>query len=144
MKEIKLFFTKEDGVLKGSRGIKEAIDGLFDGRYVLSIKKQKRTRSLPQNAFYHGIVVNCVKDGLVGNGFNSCELSNEIVHEMLKSKFLKQDLASESGEFVTIVRSTASLSTTQFMDYIAEIQQWASEFLNIYIPEPGEQGDFSF
>jgi hypothetical protein len=24
------------------------------------------------------------------------------------------------------------------MDFIAEVQQWATEFLNVYIPEPNE------
>ena len=47
-------------------------------------------------------------------------------------------LVNESGEFIEIIRSTTSLSTSEFMDFIAEIQQWTSEFLGVYIPDPNE------
>ncbi len=132
---------KEDGSLIGTKPLKTAIDGLITGRHIFTIAKYKKRRSLPQNSFYHGIVVNCVKDGLIGAGFNPSELSNEIVHEMLKAKFLKQDIANDDGQFITIVKSTAELTTTEFMDYISEIQQWGAEFLSIIIPDPGEQGE---
>ena len=120
------------------------LNGIVKGRWLVTITKYKKSRSLNQNNFYHGCVVPAVKDGLVDMGFDKYLMDNETVHEFLKSKFLKQDVGVESGEFITITKSTAKLSTTEFIDYIAEIQAWSSTFLNIYIPDPGEQSELNY
>ena len=38
-----------------------------------------------------------------------------------------------------MTKSTAELTTTQMMDYVSEIQQFAAEYLNVIIPDPNEQ-----
>jgi hypothetical protein len=130
---------KQEGVLKGNRPLYEALQSLNDGRWIVTIAKAKKQRSLNQNAFYHGIVLNEVKDGLINMGFERHMLDHETIHEMLKAKFLKKDVANEEGQFITIIQSTASLSTVEFNDFIAEIQQWAAEFLGVVINDPGQQ-----
>jgi hypothetical protein len=130
---------KQEGVLKGNRPLYEALKSLNDGRYLITIANAKKKRSLQQNNYYHGVVLNEVKDGLINMGFERHLLDNETIHEMLKNKFLKKDVANDDGQFITIVQSTASLSTVEFNDFIAEIQQWAAEFLGITILDPGEQ-----
>jgi hypothetical protein len=54
-------------------------------------------------------------------------------HDAMRFKFLT-DMQGELPK----VKSTSELTTVEFLDYIALIQQWASEFLDCYIPEPGE------
>lgn len=142
---MKFIITKEsNGDIKGGKAVRNYLNELQEGRYTVNVEKYKKKRSLPQNSYYYGVIIPSVLDGLVDMGFNKHDLSNEVVHEMLKEKFLKHDLGNENGEFVTIVRSTKTLSTSEFMDYIAEIQQWSSSFLGIYIPEPNEQSELNF
>ena len=31
------------------------------------------------------------------------------------------------------------MTTSQFMDYIVDIQKWSAEFLNVQIPNPNEE-----
>lgn len=115
---------------------------VFEGsRVIITMKKYRKSRSNKQNAFYHGCLIPYVIDGLVAMGTNKNLLSAENVHEMLKAKFLGEDIPNEHGEFIRINWSTTDLSTTEFMEYIADIQQWAAEFLGIYIPSPNEQSE---
>jgi hypothetical protein len=109
------------------------------GRYFLTLAKIYRKRSLNQNAYYHGVVVPLVKDGLFDVGY---KLSNEQTHEYLKEQFLRVEIVNEqSGEVKSINRSTAELRTVEFNEYIDDIIEWASEYLNIVIPLPNEFED---
>ena len=58
------------------------------------------------------------------------------VHLMLTTKFLKREMVSPDGEFITTYLGTSSLSTTGFMNYLEEISKWCSEYLELFIPEP--------
>jgi len=45
----------------------------------------------------------------------------------------------KTGEVITSIRATSSLTTSEMMDFIADIQQWSAETLELYIPDPNEQ-----
>lgn len=140
----------EEGQLKivHRKGFDEDMKAFAGQRLIIRIKKYRKSRSNKQNAYYWGCVINYVTEGLVNMGFERPLLSSDNVHHLLREKFLKEDLGVpdgvHAGEFVTMVRSTTDLSTTEFMDYIADIQKWAAEFLNIVIPDPGEQSEIEF
>ena len=110
----------------------------FAGREIeLTIQRKRKRRSLMQNAYYYGVIVPLVCNGLNDAGYKvgTCE-----THEFLKSMFNRKDLVNEvTGEILQTVGSTAAMSTVDMMDYFESITQWASEFLNIQIPAPGEQ-----
>ena len=58
----------------------------------------------------------------------------------MKYQFLKMETANEkTGEVITSIRATSSLTTSEMMDFIADIQQWSAETLELYIPDPNEQ-----
>lgn len=91
-----------------------------------------------QNAFYWGCVLPIVKDGLCDVGYREVKTDQD-AHEILKTLFLKKKIVNEnSGEEIIIPGSTAKLTTLEFCSYIDEITQWASEYLSIVIPSPGE------
>jgi hypothetical protein len=71
------------------------------------------------------------------------ELSTDGVHELLKFRFLKQELTTNDGEIIQTVRSSTELTPQEFNDFIASIQQWSSEYLGIDIPDPNEQTTLS-
>jgi len=120
------------------------VQNLSEGKeYTLILKSKKKQRSIPQNRYYFGVVVPIVFHALRDAGFNEIK-TKEDAHDILKLKFLKTTINSESGEFIERIKSTTELSTSEFMDLLAEIQQWAVEFLNVEIPDPNEQIGLEF
>lgn len=132
-----IFGTVENGVLKCNRKTFASIVQSFDGKKIeISFSKARKTRSNQQNRYYWGCVVPILKAALkdLGNVF-----TDEQIHDMLKFKFLKKDVHVKDGEFITKITSSTELSTSEFMNYIADIQRWSSEFFGVVIPDPNEQ-----
>jgi hypothetical protein len=129
----------QDGNLKRNRNL--IIDALnhFEGQnIILTIQKQKKTRTSPQNRFYHGVCVAILQQCLKDVGYL---MTNEQVHEMLKLKFLKESILvnEETGEYLERIKSTTELSTVDFMEYIQQIQKFAIEYFNTEIPDPNQE-----
>jgi hypothetical protein len=100
---------------------------------VITFEPRKAARSVLQNRYYWGVVVDLLSDH---TGFSPEEL-----HEILKAKFLPKKLAvcdgngEVQGEFV-IGGSTAKLNKLEFGEYVERIRQWAAESLDVVIPDP--------
>lgn len=128
-----------NGNLKRNRSqILETIKS-FEGRDVLiTFEKPKKKRSNNQNSYYWGIVIVLIKSALKNAGNN---LNANDVHDLLRLKFLKETILikEETGEVIERVKSTTELTTSQFMDYIAEIQQFAAEYFDVIIPDPNTE-----
>ena len=88
-------------------------------------------RSLKQNKFYWKYIVGILADEL---GYDK-----DSMHETLKAKFLREPHDTIPGVFR--VKSTTELSTIEFIQYYKEVQVWAADFLNIYLPDPNEHLD---
>lgn len=135
--------TVVNGVVKISNraGFDEDMKQFEGKRIQFTVKGYKAQRSNKQNAYYWGCIIPYVQDGLLELGFEKRILDQETVHEMLKGKFLKEDLATDqwNGEFITHVGSTTDLNKLEFSDYIENIRTWAAEYLSINIPDPEEQ-----
>lgn len=123
--------------------ISEVVDGRIkkkldvpDGKYVIELSAPNK-RSNPQNRYYWGLVVPLVQMGIKELG---TEITKEECHELLKARFNTEELVNtETGECIKLPRSTTNLNKEQFSDYISKIQQFASEFLNVVIPDPSTQ-----
>ena len=94
-------------------------------RIELTIQKERHNRSLSQNSYYWGVVIE-----ILGNNYG---YDPEEMHEALKFKFLK--LHEDSGLVTT--RSTRKLTTVEFGDYLDKVIRWAAEE-GLYIPPAGE------
>ncbi len=99
--------------------------GLEGKRVELTLQKERNNRSNQQNKFYWAVVVEILAEYF---GYTPEEL-----HEALKYKFLLQH-----EDTLATVRSTTSLSTVEFMDYVDRITRWAATDYQIYIPDPNE------
>ena len=103
----------------------------------ITVERKRKKRSLMQNAYYWGVVVPIVQQGLIDAGY---KVGKEQTHDFLKTTFHKCELVNENtGEVLPTVGSTSGMSTVVMMEYFADIGRWAAEFLNVEIPEPGEQ-----
>jgi len=101
----------------------EFLKGIEDKEKLLIIDDIKKPRSENENRYYWGVVIKILADEL---GY----LDKNDVHDAMRLRFLK-----ENGKLETI-RSTASLSTQEFEEYLSKIRIFASSELNIIIPEP--------
>lgn len=99
----------------------------FEGQRIeFTLQKERHARTLSQNAYYWGVVIE-----ILGQHFG---YENDEMHEALKIKFLKKH---EDSDLVT-VGSTAKLSTAEFCDYLDKIMRWAVQEHQVYIPSAGE------
>jgi hypothetical protein len=88
------------------------------------VKKWRRKRTLPQNAYFHGVV--CL---ILGNhwGYDVDEAHSAICTEFLT--------VSTDGK-PDYVRSTTDLDTAEFNDFLEVVKMWASKEFGVYIPDP--------
>ena len=101
----------------------------LEGRRVeLSLRLQKSQRSLQYNRYYFGVIVEILAEHI---GYD-----RESMHENLKLKFASSRDLEHEGMF--IIERTSKMTTERFMKYCADIQQWAAEYLNVYLPDPNE------
>lgn len=128
----------EDATIVNTGAVRKFFNELRDGKYLVKITSIKR-RSLNQNAFYWSVVCELVKDALREAGYREVKTKDD-AHEIMKTLFLKKKVVNElTDEVIEIPGSTAELTTVQFIEYIGQIQQWASEYLGLVLPEPSSQ-----
>jgi hypothetical protein len=125
-----------NGKLENPEQVRKLFDQLRDGKWLMEIG-QANKRSEQQNRYYFGIVVPLVQEGIKHLG---TELTKQETHEFLKGKFNYQEIINkQTGEYIQVPRSTTILNKEAFSEYIAKIQQFSAEFLNVVIPDAGEQ-----
>lgn len=144
--DITLAYTgkvKDGKIELPSKRFRSEVSRAFEGRQIeVLVRRKKRRRSLAQNAYYWGLVLN-ILTAQFRIWDKETEITPDILHDWCKDKFLPivQDAdeitLTHPGGTEKVKPSTTRLTTTQFMDYIALIQKWAAEF-GLYIPDPNE------
>lgn len=100
------------------------ISRMKDGKRVtVSVSPFRKDRSLPQNSYYHGVVLKTFGDHL---GYDT-----EDLHFEMRRLFLCVDPDAEIKRY----KSTTKLSTVEFNEYIDKIVRLAAEN-GCDIPEP--------
>lgn len=120
---------------KYQKSFQQWLQGFKPGTFVSVVVKRdsvKRIRSLDANNYYWGVVVGYVREAF---GYEKHE--QEMVHEGLKMKFLSY----EHVNGFPIPKSTASLKSNEFWDYIEAIRRWMVMEFNVKIPDPNEVDD---
>ena len=144
--EIQIRSNVIDGNLKRNREqIKQAIASFEGKEVIISIEKAKKNRSNNQNSYYWGVCIPLIQSGLkeaTGEFFGNDNIHYDILLKMFAPTF---DVVNKlSGQIMSRQISSSEMTTTQFCEYIMEVQKWASEFLNINIPDPNEEILISF
>ena len=103
-----------------------------EGRQVfVTLVRQQHLRTMPQNRYYHGVVVDAVA-GYIGE-------SREETHALLKEKFLpRRQVELLDGKTLEMPPSTRLLTVEQFTEYIEQVRRWAAEWLHLSIPDANE------
>jgi len=92
------------------------------------LRVEKSQRSLNQNSYYWGVVLDILSKH---TGYEIDEL-----HEILKYKFLQVATSSEGKEPYQYVKSTTKLNTAEMEEYLDRIKRWAAMELSCVIPDP--------
>ena len=108
----------------------------FEGKDVeIVVQKKRSRRSQMQTRDYWGVCVSMVRDRFIELG-NDC--TKDDVHCFLKSQYLFTETLIDD-EVIRIPKGTSALSKSDFSEFISKIQKFASETLDIYIPDANEQ-----
>lgn len=111
--------------------IRDYISRLPQGKtYDVSIKLHRAKRSTEANALYWKWI-----------GIIASETGNdrEVCHKFFAKKFLGYDTKEFGNEKIAIVKSTATLDTAQFAEYMNQVEAFASTELGIVLPTPNDQ-----
>jgi hypothetical protein len=118
---LRAVFVKYDAEIS----LGEYLKKLLDKRVDVTIRETKSKRSNNQNAYYWSVVL-----PILGDYFG---YENDEVHFALRNKFLKKGACD-----LETARSTTSLNTAEFEDYLEKIRRWAITEYNINVPLPNE------
>ena len=105
----------------------------LESDYIVSVKKQRNTRSNMQNSYYWKCIVQGLAEEL---GY----FPNEM-HDALRAKFLSEyEMISFNDNQIAInkIGSTTALNTKQFEQYTEQIRVWALTELGIRLMLPNE------
>lgn len=117
---------------------KKAWGCLKNGKYQMTIK-DIRKRSVPQNSYYWGVIVEEVRKGLYEIGYQEVQTAAD-AHLFIKTMHLRKEFINiKTGEMFQAEGSTTELSIPEFNEFIERVIQWAAEWLGISIPSPNEQ-----
>lgn len=104
----------------------------LNGPVEVIVRKPRKVRSSQQNKYYWGVILKLISEH---TGESIDDLHNHFSYKYLSMNGKSGKLHSK--------KSTTSLSTIEFMEYINKIIQWGEQFLNINFPEP-EDVDYDF
>ena len=129
--------VKNGSLTRNRNLIKDAIETFEGKQVVIKIEKFKKKRSTQQNRFYYGVIIPIVQNCLKEAGHI---MTSESTHDLIKLKFLKETLFvnETTGEVIERIKSTTELSTSQFMDLLAEINNFTFEYFGVSLPSPND------
>lgn len=102
----------------------------------IEIYRKRKTRSLSQNAYYWKVVIPAIKEMMEEFGN---DLDDEETHSFLKEHVgkLTGSVVDSVGRRVAITKSSATLSTAEFENYLLRVTAWAAQE-GVVIPAPNE------
>jgi hypothetical protein len=140
VQKISYIAIKEDG--KAFRVINRVmldaeLSGLPKGKYRLSIEKLRKNKSNSQLAWLYGQIYPHVLQGYLDAGWDDITNLDQVDAKM-KEMFAQTEIVNKhTGEIMKIPALKRDMSTVDMMTFVQAIREWAEEYLNVSIPEPG-------
>lgn len=146
MNKIEIITSISNNIFKRNRNLVLNAIKYFNGKdVVITFSKPKKSRSNNQNRFYWGVVLPLVQNGLL-DATGELRSVDNIHYKILLPLFapLNEIVNKDTGECISERLTSSEMTTTQFMEYIMEVQKWSAEFLSIDIPNPNEENLLNF
>jgi hypothetical protein len=117
--------------------VREILQTQEGKKVTITLESEKKHRSHPQNSYYWGVVLPLMYSAFRDDWGN--DVTKEDVHQYLKEHVgkLTKEIVDANGESRTVLRSSSSLSTMEFEEWMERIRAFAAPF-NIQVPLPGE------
>ncbi len=132
----KVLIEKTNGLFN-LKPIYDLLAGYTDGKYLFTVKKVRKPRSLDQNGWLWGCIYPMLLDGLIDAGWEFTD--TEQVHEFFKSQFTVDKVVNKhTGEIIEFPAGTSQMDTVVFATYCEKLRDYALEYLNLDIPEPNK------
>src|SRR5688572_14286208 len=123
---VEFFIHKKDGDITNLQTLADNLKELEDGRYFVTIKKANH-RTLDQNAYLHAGVIPFLLESLRDMGYNEVETVTD-AKVIFKGIFCKKDFVNkETGEMITAIQDTHTMTTSELAEAIDKCGQWLAE-----------------
>jgi len=100
----------------------------------ISVTPIKKKRSLNQNSYYFGVVINLISSH---TGYTPDECHEICKEECLQKKLIL--LQTKDGEVEKEYPITTTVLTSgEFESYLSKVRMWASQTLGLFVPLPNE------
>ena len=135
---MKIYTTVKDSDISNEAWV--ALSAEFahhDGKDIcITVERKRKKRSLNQNAYYWSVVIPLIRAKLEEYGN---EVDDEETHSFLKEHVgkLTGSVVDSVGRRVAVTKSSASLTTAEFENYLLRVTAWAAQE-GVIIPSPGE------
>jgi len=142
MNKISIFSKVVNGNLQRNKAkILQAIKS-FDGKEIeIIIKRKRKSRSNPQNAYYFGVIIPITQRAINDEWGEIWSIQK--THEFLKNMFLYEERTNhDTSEIIKIPKSTTENSTLEQEMYHTQIRNFLLEWFNVDIPLPNEHINF--
>tara|TARA_R110000744_G_scaffold229253_1_gene347258 strand:- start:1242 stop:1673 length:432 start_codon:yes stop_codon:yes gene_type:complete len=138
VKSIAIMSRVSNGKLVRNKGLITNAVKHFEGKDVeVIIKRRRKYRSSPQNAYYFGVIIPITVNAIYNEWGEVW--SKEKVHEFFKIKFLFYERVNEeTAEIIQIPKSTTDNSTIEQEEFHLKCMEFLKEWFNVEVPLPNE------
>jgi hypothetical protein len=119
------------GETQRSFAIQQLREVPLDTVHVVTIQEKKNKRSIDQNAL-HWKRLDIIRLHIANS--TGQIFSAEDLHEFFKCKFMTVHLVEIGGESVKVKRTTTSMNTKEFSEFMDSIDRYCIDRLNLYLP----------
>lgn len=127
-----------DSKIQNPKAIRTLVESLKDSKYKVEISPVNQ-RSLPQNAYLHGLLIPEFRKALNSVGYDEVKTDAQ-AKLIMKSMFLTASIYSETQKTeINYVRRTRDLNKEELNILIEEVIKFAAENMNYIINFPNEQ-----
>jgi len=112
-------------ILNNERSFKDKLIEFEDKEVEIRIKVRTNNRSKEQNSLYWKWI-NILS--------NETGFQVEEMHELVKYKFLQRNIVNNDGVEEVILKSTTTLTVSEFNKFMNDILYWSNDTLNINLP----------
>ena len=142
MNSITITSKVDQGRLVRNKGkIKNAIQH-FEGKEVeLVIRKKKRQRTTPQNAYYFGVIIPITINAINDEWGEIWGIDK--THDFYKQMFLYEEKVNEqTSEVIKIPKSSTENTTIEQEEFHLQCKEFLKEWFNVDVPLPNEGINF--
>jgi hypothetical protein len=120
------------------------LSGLPKGKYRLIVEKLRRNKSNPQLAWLFGQIYPLVLQGFLDTGWDNITNLDQVDAKM-KEMFARTEIVNKhTGEIMSIPALKRDMTTVEMMTFVQAIREWAEDYLNVTIPDPGTNFNLNF